>query len=205
MKTINSLVLFLLFSMISQAQVWNTNSPTSQQTSGNVNIGPLTSTFPNDTKLYIRNDFNQKVGIVSEVNHSEDFKFGILSAVNRINTKAFSVMLKNGSGGFDDTFVVFGDGKVRATEVRVKTPIFPDYVFNSDYKLQDLKELELFIKENKHLPKIPTANDIIENGLQLGNMQVLQMEKIEELTLYIIELKKELDFLKNEINNLKDN
>jgi len=61
------------------------------------------------THSYLFNQTN-KVGIVSQTAHNSDFQFGILSPVNRVNTKAISVLLEN-SGSFDDTFVVFGDGK----------------------------------------------------------------------------------------------
>ncbi len=66
-----------------------------------------------------------------------------------------------------------------------------------------LYDLEKYIDANNHLPNIPKANEIIINGLELGNMQVKQMEKIEELTLYIIQLKKEMDLMKEEIDVLK--
>ncbi|HEX6848710.1 MAG TPA: hypothetical protein VF144_17110 [Chitinophagaceae bacterium] len=89
------------------------------------------------------------------------------------------------------------DGKVICTELMVRlVSNWPDYVFDHNYKLRSLKELENFINENNHLPGIPSAKDIEANGLSVGEMQKVQMEKIEELTLYIIELKKEIDKLK---------
>ncbi len=90
-------------------------------------------------------------------------------------------------------------GKVICEEVKVKlSGSWPDYVFDTKYKLSSLYELEKFIKENKHLPNIPAASEIEANGLELGEMQKKMMEKIEELTLYVIELKKELDVLKSQ-------
>ncbi len=76
---------------------------------------------------------------------------------------------------------------------------WPDYVFSPNYRLNDLYELEKFIQSNNHLPNIPAAAEIEKNGLETGEMQRLMMEKIEELTLYIIDLKKELDSLKKQI------
>lgn len=73
-----------------------------------------------------------------------------------------------------------------------------DYVFANDYKLKPLAEVEAFIKENKHLPNVPSANELVNEGIDLGKMQATQMEKIEELTLYIIEMKKEIETLKNQ-------
>jgi hypothetical protein len=71
----------------------------------------------------------------------------------------------------------------------------PDYVFAKNYTLKSLDEVEDFIKKNNHLPGIPSAKTIETNGLSVGEMQKMQMEKIEELTLYIIELKKEIEKL----------
>lgn len=89
------------------------------------------------------------------------------------------------------------EGKVICTEVMVRlVSNWPDYVFSNNYKLRSIKELESFIKKNNHLPGIPSAKNIEESGLSVGEMQRLQMEKIEELTLYIIELKKEINQLK---------
>jgi hypothetical protein len=87
-------------------------------------------------------------------------------------------------------------------KVKVAVPTSPawaDYVFAADYNLKPLSEVEAFIKENKHLPNVPSADELVKDGLDLGKMQATQMEKIEELTLYIIEMKKEIEMLKNQI------
>lgn len=91
-----------------------------------------------------------------------------------------------------------GNGNVKATEVRVKVPIFPDYVFEKDYNLLPLSEVEKYIKINKHLPNIPSSEVVVKDGLALGDMQVKQMEKIEELYLYIIKLEKRITELEKE-------
>lgn len=83
------------------------------------------------------------------------------------------------------------------------SPAWADYVFAADYKLAPLSEVEKFINENNHLPNIPSADELVKEGLDLGKMQSLQMEKIEELTLYLIEMKKEIDTLKSENAQLK--
>jgi len=71
-----------------------------------------------------------------------------------------------------------------------------DYVFNEDYKLMSLDETESFIKINKHLPGVVPAKDVIENGANLGETQVQLLEKIEELTLHMIQMNKEMTLLK---------
>lgn len=96
------------------------------------------------------------------------------------------------------------DGKITCEEVLVKlSQNWPDYVFAEGYKLPELSDVKSFIQENKHLPGIPKASEIEKNGQNLGEMQRLMVEKIEELTLYIIDLKKENDEIKKELANLK--
>lgn len=93
-------------------------------------------------------------------------------------------------------------GKIMCEELQVKLlNTWPDYVFKNSYKLKSIYSLERFVKRNHHLPGIPTAKEMDEKGMGVGEMQRLQMEKIEELTLYIIQLKKEIDTLKKEINS----
>jgi hypothetical protein len=92
-------------------------------------------------------------------------------------------------------------GKVICEEVKVKlSGNWPDYVFSPEYKRPTLNELETFIKANRHLPNIPAAAEVEQNGMEVGDMQKKMMEKIEELTLYIIDLKKEIDELKKNNN-----
>ena len=74
-----------------------------------------------------------------------------------------------------------------------------------NYKLKPLLEVEAFVKENKHLEGFPTATDVCMNGLKMDELQIKQMEKIEELYLYVIELKKQNDELKNRLGKLETN
>lgn len=98
------------------------------------------------------------------------------------------------------------DGKIVATEIQVianNSTNWADHVFKKDYKLTPLSEVAAFIKKNKHLPEIPSENEIRENGINLAEMQKLQMQKIEELTLYIIQQQKEIKKLHNLLLNAK--
>lgn len=76
------------------------------------------------------------------------------------------------------------------------TSNWADYVFEKDYKMLPLNEVESYIKENKHLPGIPSANEVIKDGIDLAAMDAKLLEKVEELTLYIIKLEKEINALK---------
>ncbi|CAH0312386.1 hypothetical protein SRABI27_04842 [Pedobacter sp. Bi27] len=83
------------------------------------------------------------------------------------------------------------NGKARANEIVVNTT-GADFVFEKDYKLQSLIEVETFIKKNKHLPEIPTAKEMVENGVNLGELNIKLLQKVEELTLHLIEKDKQL-------------
>ena len=89
------------------------------------------------------------------------------------------------------------EGNIRAREIRVDTESWPDYVFENDYDLPSLEEIQKYIQKNGHLPNIPTAKEIEAEGLELGKMDRLLLEKIEEMILYIIDLKAEIKELKS--------
>jgi hypothetical protein len=96
-------------------------------------------------------------------------------------------------------------GKMAAREIKVSTDAGADFVFNNDYELPSLKEVEKYISENKHLPEVPSAPEMITNGVELGKMNILLLQKIEELTLYMIKKDKEIEALRNEIKEIKIN
>jgi hypothetical protein len=97
-------------------------------------------------------------------------------------------------------------GKIAATDFNVvATGSWPDYVFSPSYKLRSLEETEAYINEHKHLPNIPAAAVVEKEGFALGDMQKRMMEKIEELTLYLIEAKKEINTLKQQMQVLQAN
>jgi hypothetical protein len=98
-------------------------------------------------------------------------------------------------------------GNIIAEKVKVKKQSsgWPDFVFEPQYKLPDLLQLESFVKQNKHLPEIPSASEIEKDGQDLGEMNRLLLQKVEELTLYLIELKKSNDNLINRVRFLEKN
>ena len=83
--------------------------------------------------------------------------------------------------------------------------LWSDFVFEDNYKLRPLEKVESYIQQNKHLPDIPSAKEIKENGLSMAQMMSKQMQKIEELTLYLIQMKEETEALKKELALLKQN
>jgi len=84
------------------------------------------------------------------------------------------------------------NGNIRAKEVKVETANWPDYVFETGYKLPTLKETENYIRKNGHLPEIPTAIQAAKEGINIGEINAKLLKKIEELTLHLIEKDKEL-------------
>ncbi|MCX6180612.1 MAG: cell division protein ZapB [Bacteroidetes bacterium] len=127
----------------------------------------------------------------------------VLSVYKDANGKMALTFDDRTSGTADVKFKVAGDGIVYAHEIKVMAGAFPDYVFEKNYRLMPLAELDKFISENKHLPNINTAADVKENGLTLGEMQVKQMEKIEELSLYLIAINKRLQELEEQNKQLQ--
>jgi hypothetical protein len=96
------------------------------------------------------------------------------------------------------------NGTITAKEVKVTQSGWSDYVFAEDYRLLPLDELEAYVNKEKHLPDIPAAREVEEKGLEVADTLSKQMQKIEELTLYLIQLKKENEQLKERITALEE-
>ena len=94
-------------------------------------------------------------------------------------------------------------GDIRTTKVHADANWWCDFVFSPNYKLRTLEELETFIKINQHLPDMPSEAEVLENGIDLANMHAIQQQKIEELTLYIIQLQKQMETMRLELEDLK--
>lgn len=121
------------------------------------------------------------------------------------NGAAQMTLLPNGNlgiGTINPTARLSVNGIIQTKEVVVETG-WADYVFADDYQLRPLSELRSFIEKNKHLPNIPSAREIEQNGLAVGSVQKKMMEKIEELTLYLLEADKKIKELSKEIDLLK--
>ena len=107
-----------------------------------------------------------------------------------------------GIGTTNATHALTVSGTIRAKEIIVESN-WADYVFNDDYQLQSLDAVEQHIKQKKHLPGIPSAQEVSEKGVSLGEMQTLLLAKIEELTLHQIELNKRLNAQDAQIRELR--
>jgi len=96
------------------------------------------------------------------------------------------------------------NGEIKCKLIEVTLDNWSDFVFDDDYVLRSLEDVESFIEANNHLPDVPSANEVIENGSDLGEMDAILLRKIEELTLYMIELKKENEELKQRLDTIEE-
>ncbi len=156
-------------SQVLQSNIWQTNQ--------------ITDAWLNSELTFLKVNATLGIGNFSTIPNSKLSVMGNISVFNSNGVKQF---------------LVRDDGYVFAREVQVKLGTFPDYVFTPNYQLMPLQELSKYIQKNQHLPNIPSATQIETNGIGLGELVRLQQEKIEELTLYLIQLKKEVDELKSQ-------
>jgi len=121
------------------------------------------------------------------------------------NTGKVFIGMNNCTGCTGSLYKLYVDGGIMTRDVKVTaSTVFPDYVFEKGYELMSLYELEKYIKHNKHLPEIPSVNDVAKNeGFEIGHMQTLLLKKVEEQTLYIIEQQKQIDELKTQMKKLE--
>ena len=168
-----------------------------ETTDGRVGIG--TNTPATGIKLHVNGDI-QATNITAT---------GNIQAANLVasgNNVFENLLVNNGIGincDIESDYRLAVNGKIICTEMKVKARPWSDYVFDDQYTLKSLKEVELFIKKNKHLPDVPSAKDVEENGIEIGEMQAILLQKIEELTLYSIEQQKQILDLQEQIKALQ--
>ncbi|NML21090.1 hypothetical protein HHL16_09410 [Pseudoflavitalea sp. G-6-1-2] len=133
------------------------------------------------------------VGAIKMLGTIDNFDLPIIT--NNVERMRIS---SNGSVGIGTTQIATGyklyvEGNIRARKVRVDNSTWPDYVFEKEYALMPLSELEQFIQQNRHLPGVPTAAEVHKEGVDLGSNAAIALKKIEELTLYTIDLQKQVE------------
>ena len=132
-----------------------------------------------------------------------------LDVYNSGSVRVAMTILQDGNVGIGTTtpdHKLTVDGTVKCEEVRVEvfTGTGPDYVFEKDYNLTPLSELEKYITQNKHLPEVPSAKEMEANGLNLKEMNLLLLKKVEELTLHLIEKDKEVQHLQRRNTTIEE-
>lgn len=165
----------------------------------------LTESGADYARLTFKNNINSSSWTIAGLNASTNSS----ERLNFYNSVSGNVMSLTGNGNVmigaskpATAYKLSVGGKIMCEELKVLLRAsWPDYVFNNDYKRMSIDELDRYIKTNKHLPGVAPAAELENNGVEVGEMQRILMEKVEELTLYIIELKKQNDELRNLITN----
>ena len=137
---------------------------------------------------------------------SESGQAGDIVAFTNPMTITPSGNIAMGGVSFVEDYQLTVTGGIITDRIKIAAPgseDWPDYVFGADYKLMPLTEVEAFIEENNHLPNVPSAKEVQENGQDLSQMNKVLLEKVEELTLYNIQMAKELKALQKEVEALK--
>ncbi len=174
---------------------------------GKIGIGNVTSP---SAKLHIKADSDEKADLMLEATGTSAIYFK--NKNNSISLTGNIMTLSAGGFSYTDGNVAIGTmpnndyklavkGVIRSEEVVVELMTsWPDYVFASDYSLPKLKEVKAFVNENGHLPGLPSASQVSEEGLGLGEINAKLLGKIEELTLYIIEQEERIQKLEEKLN-----
>ncbi len=98
-----------------------------------------------------------------------------------------------GTSNLNADYILNVNGKILAEELKIEEEVGADFVFYDDYNLPKLEDVEKFIQKNKHLPEIPSANEMKTNGVEIGDLQIKLLQKVEELTLYLIAQQKTIN------------
>jgi hypothetical protein len=184
------------------------NSGATNNGSNNIYIGANSGPVcPNQTcntlsnNLYIDNTTNNNPLIWGDF-ALDQLKLNGKVAIGGNGTTAFGTIPTTVGGISVSTYNLFVKGGILTEEMRVGlASTWADYVFSKDYNLKPLSEVEAFIAKNKHLPNVPSAAQVKEEGINVGEMAKIQQEKIEELTLYIIAQNKRLEALEAKMSN----
>lgn len=191
------------------------------QYTGGLLMGYSNSAYPLRSSYVASAIKSQYMG--SEINTVGQHKFDMVFGINSDGNGGFSFdptermrikddgTVKIGKGLAINTNIPLSgdtrllvDGRIVSTNVTVAlVSNWPDYVFEKSYTLTPLSKVEQFIEKNGHLPNVPSAAEVKKEGIDVGAMNAKLLEKVEELTLYIINQQKQIDELKKEMKNMK--
>jgi hypothetical protein len=161
--------------------------------------------------MVIKNVTNNASIIVDQTESTNDYTKIIYAEIQNPTTEIIKVFnsstnqtpfLLEASGamtlhnGTEKTFYVDANGLTRARRIKIDTDSWADFVFEDEYNLLPLNKLEAFLEANNHLPDVPSEEEIMKDGIDVAVMDKILLQKVEELTLYIIQLNKEVEELK---------
>ncbi|MEL7146160.1 MAG: hypothetical protein AAFO69_07315 [Bacteroidota bacterium] len=171
-----------------------TGSPDSKLTvNGNVNIGGTNNAAVKVRHIDGKSNTSANYGNLY-LNYASTSPVFVGRSTNKSNLLVHG---KVGIGTSSPSEALEVNGTIRAKEIKCQASPWPDYVFADSYELKPLSSVADYISENGHLPNIPSAAEVAENGIALGEMNARLLEKIEELTLYIIDQEKRIQQLEN--------
>lgn len=173
------------------------------------------------------NIHSEDAAIFAKTTHGAPWGYNTVLEVDDDDTKSFEI--RNTQNGGTVPFLVMGDGRTAIGAKRCTTsthqdamlqvqgkiigqslyildPVsnWPDFVFEPEYKPQALSQVEAYYKEHKHLPGVPSAQEVKQNGVDVLEMNRILLEKVEELTLYMVEQRKMIEELKAQLNTRKN-
>ncbi|RBL90499.1 hypothetical protein [Chitinophaga flava] len=132
------------------------------------------------------------------------FNFTVQNDVNLGNTLRVNYANANVTIGYPSKkSQLLVNGDIFANRIKVTADNWPDYVFNPEFELRPISDLARYIAEHKHLPDLPAANEVETKGHDLGEMNKILLKKIEEMSLYIIQLDKRTKELEEKVNSSK--
>ncbi|MCG8410263.1 MAG: hypothetical protein MI739_03155 [Bacteroidales bacterium] len=181
---------------------------------GNVGIGTTNPTsvlevYKSSNDLWttaIKNNGGESKGLLVKNGHYAN-KNAVIMQLEDWDGNVRMKVLATGNVGIGTTnpgnYKLAVEGKIGAREVVVTTDDWADFVFDTNYDLMSLSELDNYIKANKHLPEIPTTKEVTEQGVAVGEMNAKLLQKIEELTLHVIDINKRVMMLEKENKMLK--
>jgi len=173
-----------------------------------------------DAQLILKTQANREVGICIDQEVSAPFSYAYKAIVHDETTKGLGIYSELYS---KDVFTVYSNGKIevsnasgkifqlepngllRGRQIKLDLDNWADFVFEEDYTLMPLSDVESFVKQEKHLPNVPSEKELIEDGLDIEEMNKILMMKVEELTLYLIDQNKSIEELKVKVIELESN
>lgn len=183
-------------------------------TSTSSSYGQLQVLNPNDEETSIAIGCNGTGMATTRTTYARQWQIGINSYGSGMNNLAITNPVTLDKGfvfGYDGrmgigtnkitntNYRLFVETGIRTRKIKVDQDVWADYVFDSSYQLLPLSQVEAFVKANRHLPDVPSAAEVTKEGIDLGSNQAVLLQKIEELTLYLIEQNKQLESQKTQL------
>ena len=193
-----------IYKLESSASMMNAKGPIVNYTGNKslvVRFNPYTTSF--SSSISIQRNLNVTGTSTLQALTASDITANSLTVntLNINNIPSLSIGAKKPTGAFAN-YTLSVDGTIVSTRNVVQITSWADKVFQKNYRLMSLSEIEAFVSKYKHLPEIPSEAEVLENGVDVGEMNKLLLQKVEELTLHLIEQDKTIKALKKKVDGL---